>query len=35
MQVEEGIPEYTYVKGYSMSYNYDQITGQTNNLFIT
>jgi hypothetical protein len=35
MKVEECIPEYTYVKSYPISYNFDQITGQANNLFIT
>lgn len=35
MEVEECISEYTYIKSYPISYNFDQITGQANNLFIT
>lgn len=35
MEVEKCITEYTYVKSYPISYNFDQMTGQVNNLFST
>ena len=35
MEIEKCIPEYTYIKKYNISKNYDQITGQINNLFST
>ena len=35
MEIEKCIPEYTYIKRYGISKNYDQITGQINNLFST
>lgn len=35
MEVEPCITEYTYVKSAHIKFNYDQITGQTNNLFST
>lgn len=35
MEIEPCIPEYTYIKKYNISKNYDQITGQINNLFST
>lgn len=35
MTIEDCIPEYTYIKKYNISKNYDQITGQINNIFST
>ena len=35
MAIEQCIPEYTYIKKYNIVKNYDQITGQINNLFST
>lgn len=35
MEIEQCNSDYTYVKNYNISKNYDQITGQINNLFST